>query len=388
MKRFGIATLLLLMSVPAQDAAPPTDWDDSVKRACTSRRYGLRLAAARKIGSAGDQAIPAVRAFEDQNGRNTIVATLVEAIADRGGNGEAVLGLLEEWARDRDFFWRAQALRGLALRAEDAAMAARFAPLFDAYVDDPAWLTRVYARWGTDRVAAHGSNPAPEFAPEEDPRARTKLAVLQEDAVGALPALADYRSFLGNPWGRHRAGEAHRFLEKNNERKTDYKARASYAENRAAIAELVELVRKNSAGDQPVPDVQHLTDPAATFTGGIEVLSCRNGDLFLRWTADGKIYSGLATSAPVQIPPERWEQLMNTATEFELPNHLGVVICDKMRILRQTPDQTLAQSVLAPNTLPTTVTDWLKQLAAAIEETDNRELAVALRDRLGQFATR
>lgn len=388
MKRFGIATLLLLMTAPAQDAASATDWNDSVKRACTSRRYGLRLAASRKIGNAGDQAIPAVRAFEDQNGRNAIVATLVEAIADRGGNGEAVLGLLEEWARDRDFFWRAQALRGLALRAEEEAMAARFAPLFGAYVDDPAWLTRVYARWGSGRAASNGGNPPPEFGPESDPRARTKLAALQQDAAAALPALGDYRSFLGNPWGRHRAGEAHRFLEKSTGRKTAYKARASYEENRAAIGELVALVREGSAGDQPVPDVQELTDPEATFTGGIEVLSCRNGDLFLRWTADGTIYSGLATTTPIQIPPDRWEQLMDAATVFELPNHLGVVICDKLRLVRPTKDQTLAQSVVAPDNLPVTVTDWLKQLAAAIEETDNRELAVALRDRLGQFATR
>ena len=59
-----------------------------------------------------------------------------------------------------------------------------------------------------------------------------------------------------------------------------------------------------------------------------------------------------------------------------------------MRIVRPTADNSLVQSVVAPNALPTTVADWLKQLAAAIEETGNRELAVALRDRLGQFAIR
>ena len=388
MRRCGIATLLLLMNAPAQDAASATDWSDSVNRACTSRRYGLRLAAARKIGNAGDQAIPAVRAFAAEHGHNAIVATLVEAIADRGGNGEAVLDLLEEWSRDRDFFWRAQALRGLALRAEDAAIGARFAPLFADHVDDPAWLTRVYARWGSGRVSSDAGGTPTEFRAESDPRARTKLAALQGDAVGALPALADYRSFFGNPWGRHRAGEAHRFLQESTGHKTPYQVRASYTENRAAIDQLIQLVRERTAASQPIPEVRELTDPEVGFVGGIEILSCRNGDLFLRWTANGQIYSGLASTGPIQIPQDKWRQLMGAATGFELPNQSGVVICDKMRIVRPTADNSLVQSVVAPNALPTTVADWLKQLAAAIEETGNRELAVALRDRLGQFAIR
>jgi hypothetical protein len=69
---------------------------------------------------------------------------------------------------------------------------------------------------------------------------------------------------------------------------------------------------------------------------------------------------------------------------MQLPPQNGVVICDKMRIQIR-PD--LPQSAVAPESLPTPAAEWLKQLAAAIEESGQTPLADALRQRLGQFVS-
>ena len=385
MTRCCIATLLLVVNASAQDATPPPEWSEDVARACLSRRYGLRLAAARKVGAAGDAAVSAVRAFQREHGRDAVAVTLVEAIAARGGDGAAVLQLREEWSLDRDFFWRSQALRGLALRADDATIAARYRQQFLEHVEDPAWLVRVYARLGYARANVHRQQPCddPEFAPEQDPRARTRLAVLAQDPADVLPALADERTFLGDPWGRRRANEALQLLKKLTDGQTTYRLGAGYEDNRSAIEELVRLVGEQSR--HPVPAVDRLVDPGVQFAGGIEVFSCRNGDLFLRWTADGRVFAGLESAAPVELAGDTWQELSSSATALDLPSQSGVVICDRMRIV---PGPTLAQAAVAPNSLPVAATEWLKQLAAALEEAGNRELAVALRDRLVQFAIR
>lgn len=101
-----------------------------------------------KVAQAGDAAVPAVREFAATHGKDALPAAMVEAIVDLGGNGEAVLALLTDWASDRDFYWRAQAMKGLAVRSKEPLLGARFRQLFAAHEQDAAWLMRVYAQLG------------------------------------------------------------------------------------------------------------------------------------------------------------------------------------------------------------------------------------------------
>lgn len=400
-----LTVLLAATCCAAQEAATDQDWGKHVERACSSPRYGIRLAAARKVAQGGDAAIPFVRAWTDKNGVAALPVALVEAIAEDGGDGAAVLDALRGWASDRDFYWRAQALRGLAVRArKDEALRVKLAPLFAAHVDDPAWLMRTFARWVTD-------DPSRDFdvetaqgqvarATETDPRARTKLASLRGDARELFAALGDARTFLGDPWGKRRASEAIAALKAllgtdGGYRVDDNAVGASLpdaakagslvgaeADRWAAMQRLAAAIADKDGGGKP--EARADADPKLAFLGGIELLSCKNGDLFLRWTADGLVQGGASPDCPVstQIDPATWGPLLRSSTAATLPAQNGVVVCDKMRIHLR-PD--LAQAAVAPDSLPEPIAEWLKQLAAAIEESGQKPLADALRQRLGQF---
>lgn len=392
----AIPALLLagILSAAQQTQSAATDWAKEVDKACTSPRYGLRLAASKKVASAGDAAIPAVRAFAQQKGANALPVALVEAYADAGGNGDGVLTLLTEWASDREFFWRAQALRGLALRSKDTKVAKRCVPLFSAHEQDPAWLMRVYANLGlalapivdSDVVRAQGQVVR---IPETDPRARTKLAAQRQaqglsfSPVELLDALGDERTFLGDPWGRRRAQEGIAALKAWLGTDCGYRLDTPWSENRAAIEQLVAKAAEKSKLPLAMPP--HHADADAAFAQGVEILSCRNGDLFVRWASDGRVLAGLDDDAPFALPEPIWRTLSDSAAALKVEPQSGVVICDKLRISLRADN---GQGVAAPGALPPALADWLKQLAAKIEEAGNPALASALLDRLQQFLAR
>lgn len=392
----AISTLLLagLLTAAPQVQEANTDWTKEVEKACTSPRYGLRLAASKKVAQAGDAAVTAVRAFAQQKGKDALPVALVESYADLGGNGEAVLTLLTDWAKDRDFFWRAQALRGLALRSKEPTLAPRFVPILAAHEQDPAWLVRVYARLGL-ALAPIGTADAVRAQaqvvriPETDPRARTKLAAQRQaqglpfSPVDLLDALGDERTFLGDPWGRRRAQEGIAALKAWLGNDCGYRVDAHWADNRAAIEQLTALAAQKSKLPLAVPQRHAETD--AAFAHGIEILSCKNGDLFVRWAADGRVLAGLDEDASVTLPETAWRTLSDSAAALQVEPQSGVVICDKLRISLRADR---GQGVTAPGALAPALADWLKQLAAKIEEAGNPALASALSDRLQQFVAR
>jgi hypothetical protein len=388
------ATLLLLGLALAQPAVaqsdpPATQPEDpayfaDVEKACTARRYGLRLAAARKVGDAGAAAVDALETWEDRHGRNSLPVAVVEAVAERAGIEPAVLTLLEGWTGDRGFYWRAQALRGLAERAALPQLAERYLELFENMQNDPAWLVRVYARHGRWKAARALGRDLPDFdiASEPDPRARTRLAAMHGRLADLLEALTDERTFLGDPWGKRRAAEAFSVFRKRLD--ITFQPGAGYEENLPAIRTCADLVGALTGTEAALP--QRKADPDVAFHGGIEVLSCRHGDMFLRWTADGRIFTGLETDSPrLVIEASKWRELSDSATALALPAQNGVVICDKLRIA---PGPSTEQCQVAPDSLPDSAADWLKRLCAAIEEAQDSELAEALRLRLTQFAAR
>lgn len=382
----AVLSPLLALWPSLQDPAA-TDWKKEVDRACTSPRYGLRLAAARKVAKAGDAAVAAIREFAGKNGANAVPAALVDALADDAPATAGVLELLVAWAQDRDFYWRASAMRGLALRAQKVAAFGALAPktLFASYHDDPAWLMRTHARLGTSLL---GDDSAMTL-PEADPRARARLPMLLLQQ-GKLPplqplfdALADERTFQADPWGQRMAAETHKVLKAWLGDAHPLHAGGSFADVATGLQALLEPLRRKSGQDLKLPVLR--TDPPTTFTGGIEVLSCKHGDQFVQWSDDGQVFLGIDAAARVAISAATWERLTKERTALALAESMGVIVCDSMRLRWQDPP---THSKCAPGSLPGPAANWLKALAAALEEAGEPGPAAALRAGLDQFAAR
>lgn len=371
----------LLALLPQQD--PPTNWAVEVERACTAQRYGMRLAAGKKIAAAGAAAVPALRAHERAVGRNQLPATLLEAIADATPCDPEVVALLREWATDRDFYWRATALRGLARRAPKLPEpAGELRALFADHVADPAWLCRVYARLGLELLGA----PAADQPAETDVRAVVKLAGLLLQA-GRLPplqplldALDDERTMLADPFGQRLAREAFDALKAWLGPDHPLASGEAFADRSQGVQAMLEAVRAKSGQtlQRPVPR----RDPAVPFAGGFEILSCRNGDQFVRWTEAGELHVGLDGAVRVQIDAKTWQRLEAVRVALDWSGELGAVVCDNLRVRWAGPE---VHHKVAPGALPVPAVAWFDGLAEALAAAGRKELAAALRTGIGQF---
>lgn len=380
----AVASPLLALWPRDQDPAA-TDWAKEVDRACTSPRYGLRLAASRKVAGAGAAAVPAIRAFAQAKGRNEVPAALVDAIADDPGLDAPVLELLREWVADDDFYWRASAMRGLALRVTKLPEATQkeLRELFTSYADDPAWLMRTFARFGGWQLR----DPNFKQLPEPDPRARVKAAMLELQHDKELPplqvlidALVDERTFQADPWGPRLAAEANKAL------KTwlgDQYPELVGGDTEASVRVVVEAAKKKSGQDLKIPTPRK--DPATPFAGGIEILSCKHGDAFVQWTAAGEVHVGLEEPAVVQVPAEAWQKLETARKALAVPTAMGTVVCDAMRLRWAEPD---VHAKAAPHSLPAPVTEWLRDLARALDGRKPQYGVNGLGPGLEQFAPR
>jgi hypothetical protein len=383
-----VAVLSPLLALWSTQDPAATDWAKDVERACTSPRYGLRLAAARKVAKGGAAAIPAVREFATKNGLNALPAALVDAFADDGGDDAAVRDLLWEWANEPTFYWRAAAMRGIALRVprlpEKPGLAMR-AVMKARYHDDPAWLMRTHARFGTVLCG----DDAPLTLPEADPRARARLPLLLllqgkvPPLQPLLDALADERTFMEVPWAQGLAGEVHKALKTWLGDAHPAAGGGALDDKAKALVALTEACRTKSGQTLTVPELRR--DPPTVYTGGIELLSCQHGDQFVQWTAAGELALGIDGASRVTIAAPAWDTLTKARTELTLPEGLGVVVCDSLRLRCTEPP---VHSKVAPAHLPAPATNWLKQLAQAIEEAGEPRLAAALRAGLEQFAAR
>ncbi len=274
----ALAAPFIALIPSGQDPAAAEDWGKHVDRACTSPRYGLRLAAAKKVAGGGGAAVPAIREFAQKNGRNAIPQAIVEEIADDAGLDAPVLELLREWTTDRDFYWRASAMRGLALRAPKLTNLAKdvagLKELFESHRHDAAWLMRTHARFGEALLDIAYEMPLHE----SDSRARVRLAALllehrakQDDLPSLQPlidALADERTFQGDPWGKRLADSANKALKIW--LGDEYPA-ITGGDTEGGVRAIAVAAKEKSGQDLTVPALQQ--DPATPFAGGIEILS-------------------------------------------------------------------------------------------------------------------
>jgi len=383
---------------PDSDQDPATeDWARHVDKACHSRRYGLRLAAARKVAGGGDAAVPAVEAYSVEHGLNALPAALVDAIADSGKAGPKVSRLLWSWTMNPDFFWRSSAMRGLALRIrayKDSGEDGEAPGLDFAQVNylmsvraenDPAWLMRTHARLGL----ILGGQPLEDvfWTPEPDPRARVRLAtlLLREGVTPPMQplvdALADQRTFLGTPWGANLATEASKALRRW---LGDKFPKVEGGSNKAAAIKAV-IKTLEAQLDEALLTPRTQTDLATDITGGVELLSCKFGDKFVQWDNEGTIYFGIDSSHSVQLRDDDWRSLSKDRSALALKKSLGVVICDSLRIADLSDKVSVK---IAPSSLPKTPSDWLKRLAQRLEKAGEDERAADLRRGLGQFEER
>ncbi|MEC7726189.1 MAG: hypothetical protein VYD05_11780, partial [Planctomycetota bacterium] len=353
------APLLALCVEPRQDPATE-DWSRHVKKACTSRRYGIRLAAARKVAGGGDEAVAAVEAYAAEQGLNALPASLVDAIADSGKAGPKVSRLLWSWTMNPDFYWRSSAMRGVALRvpryksAEEDGTPPGLPPAQVDYLmsvraeNDPAWLMRAHARLGM----ILGGKPIDEvfWMSEPDPRARVRLATLLLTSGVTPPmqplvdALADERSFLGTPWGANLATESSKALRRW---LGDQFPKFEAGDKRAAIAALLPVLEAKTGETLLAPDLKR--DLVTGAAGGVELLSCKHGDQFLQWSEGGTVSFGLDGGHSVTLGSDAWSELFQDRAAIALEKSVGVVICDSLRISQADP-KTNAKA--APASLP------------------------------------
>ena len=321
-------------------------------------------------------------AYAKKEGRNALPSALVNAIADAETPGPKTRAMLEGWAEANDFYWRSQALRGIANRArpEDRD---RFRT---AAQDDPSFLFRLSGAKGLLALGLEGDRALLHQMVRKDPdiRLRVKLAadlLAAGDTVGfplLLATLSENRSFLGDPWGLRLATEAKDALEIWIDEKLDI----DFSDPTSIDAARRRVTDYAAAKDLIVPARAPTPAEIPDTIGGVEVRSCRYGDLFVGWDEDGRLYLGLEQTLGPKLPADEWPKLRGFLKQERPVATHGIVVCDFLRIF----DEAAGTHVkCAPAALPEDLFAGLRRIAEVLEESGSTELSKALRLRLSQF---
>ena len=93
----AVTTPALAILAGSEQDPETIDWTKHVRKACESRRFGLRLAAAKRVANGGAAAVPAIIAYSAKQGLNAIPSSLVDAIADAKSVSKESTELLKGW---------------------------------------------------------------------------------------------------------------------------------------------------------------------------------------------------------------------------------------------------------------------------------------------------
>lgn len=376
----GLGLLLGVIGVPLS----AQDHESAVRNAFESQRFAMRRAAAAQVARAGDDAIPALRAKLVSDPTVIPPLELVDAIA-RGGGGEATTTLLRDWAADRTFAWRAQALGGLARRADPIDHAR-----FREGLADPSHAFRIEAARGLLAVATDDGDreAVAQLLRDDDPRCRVRVALAllgQNDPRGVTEIVVAIegqdRRFLDDPWGAREAQECVRAL-----RELDIDASAAVgvpSPERDAARKRLRAWARERLPDVVLPDAPPPTD--ADFDGGLEIRSCRNGDVFFRWTNSGRVAFGLSPLREAKLDADGIAALREALAKSPGVAVHGTVICDFLRVRATAADGVDIHHKVAPGALPDSLAEWLKRTAALLEKTEGESTSRLLVDRLPQF---
>ncbi len=386
--RSAWAALLLVTAVTAQskDDASAEDWPKVVRTAVEHPRFALRRAAAGRIARAGDAAIPALRDYMQQQGARPVPLELVDAIGGAERLGPETRLLLDSWARDPSFYWRSQALDGLARHPTESTRV-----LCEAALRDPSYLYRIAGARGL--VSSPLKPQRGEVAgllDDPDPRARLRVALMlleQHDDAGLAEIVAAFdridATFLDDSWGRREVMFAVRELQRI--AKQDFGKALSDDQGDRTEARKALIAWAESLD----PKLERLPAPEAVpaASGGIEVRSCQNGDLYLRWTSDGTVVEGLAPTHTASIDPADLATLTSQLGPLAGRKVHGHVICDYLRVFVPKADgHEEVHHKVAPDALPEPLAEWLKAFGRALEKGGSVNLERELEARLSQFA--
>ncbi len=306
--------------------------------------------AARQLAALGEPAADAVLAWvkSDPGGMSALPPELVEHLGRFGD--ERLRELLWQGLGDPDFPWRPAASRSVGLEPR-ASELERFVELSD----DVLGTVRAASAESLGRVLLE----ADELDRDRSERARAALRAGLRDVDdrarrAAADALCDLGEYDALYWLAEELRRDDRYWESNSGKAARYAASALVkdhlgelfgfearlapdAEPNVAALERIDAAIAELAGvDKPeLPPWVRAGSSAAEGILGLELLSCRKGELHLTWTADDRLLVGRGRPYEIQLAPGSSARLvaaverhLGTVTEGEIH---GVPGCDSER---------------------------------------------------------
>ncbi len=343
-------TALVLCTAPRQITAPrigagappprqaPDDEVERLFRAATQGRAVVRPQAARrlvKLGARGE-----ARLLEEAGPDGVGLAALGPPILEALGAARSaeLRALLWSTLQQADFPWRPSSARALAERPK-ASEAARFVPL----LSDALGEVRAAAAEGLMR--SHGPLPPLRQALEdEDERVRRAAAVALVRAGDRRPLwLLAEELVREDRWFERPSGQAARILAARALERLgvdlhdlDPSAEPATPASRAAHAALAADLTAE-LGPRPVLLPQQRAGSSRPARLGLELRSCREGELWLRWTAGDQLLVGQGNPVALDLPAgttARLEELLANGLEaIGTQRMFGTPGCDLEQLL-------------------------------------------------------
>ena len=313
---------------PSQPA--PQDLEQLITAARTGRTV-IRPQAARRIVRLWSQSEPEgqaniVQRLRAESGNSPATLSqlgpaLVEVLGEFGD--ENLRRLLWRSLSDTDFPWRPYAARSLA-----AHPTATEAPRFLAALADPIPPVRVAAIVAVANLDQ--LNQAPTVRPllnDVDDRVRRTAAdtLIECGEASAMwwlyEELLREDRFFDRPAGEQARYQAWNLLSPRLGKITeatpfDPGLRPSGPENVASLAAVRARLVELDAGERPdLPPQSRAGGEVPTELLGIELRSCRKGEVFLRWTANDLLLVGQGNPARVMLPEGTVQALLSATAE-------------------------------------------------------------------------
>lgn len=309
----------------SQDPEPEGDAPDdpAVVRARIERlidlaatgRAVVRPQAAQRLVEFGSEAALLLRerAGEDGEGLALLGPEVVEVLADFGDDE---LRKRLWWQLDEpDFPWRPQAARSLAKSANETERARFLLLATDRLAQVRAAGITALAMLGPEALPDGGTAPTTSalrdrLADPDDRVRRAAAAALSEWGDTAAPfwlleELKRDDRFFELPTGERARFEAAKLLEAHLGDLAGFQPAQDPDEldQRLAWRKLEErLLAANGNARPELPDIALARPQAIDAIFGLELRSCRHGDIFLRWTADDELYVGTGRAVRVALP--------------------------------------------------------------------------------------
>lgn len=309
---------LFLPAVAQEPAAEESEVEKHLRLAREGRPV-VRPQAARRLLEKPEEAIPLLYEACGQDG---------SGLADLGKDLILVLGefgdlrlraLLWNALSDRNFPWRPSAAKSLA-----GAPEFREAPRFDSMLNDPIALVRGAALLGQRNLERRESlDYVLGMREDQDDRVRQQAAALAADwgqdcsLYWILEDLGREDRFFALQTGKLARFEALKLLKDRLESAEQYSTRKPHDDpaNQAALAAMRKEIETQCTKEPQLPDIARAAEPRKGDVLGLELRSCRRGEIFLRWNLDDTLAVGTGNPAVVPLPEGTTAKLLAEAQQ-------------------------------------------------------------------------